>query len=226
MSKNSKARRDKRKAIQAKKNNKDAALRPQTKITISSDLRDVMKLQEKMDDLFDPNKLTTPKNIDENLISFSKKICGSDPFYIPVKPELWSRQSCCDLNVKEYIRLHGGEIVCGYKLWYNNPIYIEAERHAVLLKDGEYLDVTFNADGEDKILFVVDKPGFCENLDSNVGKIRWGANQDIQLIIDMQEHFESQRNYSKMSDDLAWNTMITYQQWQDGVRMPSIIPVT
>jgi len=42
---------------------------------------------------------------------------------------------------------------CGYNIWYHRAKYIEAERHAIWEKDGEYTDLTFNADGEDRILF-------------------------------------------------------------------------
>lgn len=212
---NSKKRRDQKKKTQKKPSHKNTAGLP-----------DFDQLSSKKAfDPFDPARLTTPKNIDQNITEFCKKHCGNVPFYINVKPELWSRQSCCDLNVKEYIKHNGGEIICGFKIWYNEPHYIEAERHAVWLKDGEYLDVTFNADGEDKILFVVDKPEFTKSLDSNDVKFRWGGTQRVKNIIMIQELAEQRSNFIKMSDEECWDTMLTYEQWLNGKRMSSINPM-
>jgi len=36
---------------------------------------------------------------------------------------------------------------------------------------------------------------------------------------------ESHMNVQQMSNDEAWHTMPTFEQWQQGVRMSSLIPV-
>lgn len=213
MSKNSKAKRDKKKKAEKKGSSASGQIKPMSMAAIQAGL----------DNLFNPNKLTYPKSINDDLVKFCKNIRDEPSFFIDITPEPWSRQSCCDSNVEEYIRLNGGEIVCGYKIWYHEPIYIEAERHAVWHKDGEYRDISFNADGEDKILFVPDKPEMRATLESNNGRIRWGKNTKTRTLIEYQERIENHRSVYKMSKEKAWNTMLTYEQWKEGQRMPSLI---
>lgn len=211
MSKNSKAKRDKNKKTKQKKSNILKSKQPPRKIIAS------------VDDIFDPKKLTTPKEINSDIQEFCSQISSHAPLFIPVTPEPWSRQSCCDLNVKEYIKLNGGEIVCGYKIWYHEPIYIEAERHAVWQKNGEYKEITFNCDGEDKILFIPDTKDKQSTLESNKMKIRWCKYASERDLIDQFEFFERTTPIQSMSNEQAWKTMITYDDWKQGKRMPSII---
>lgn len=169
--------------------------------------------------LLDPKCLTTPSEINEDIINICKKISEHQPFFIDIEPELWARQSCCDLNVNEYIKLNGGQKVCGYKVWYNKPNYIELERHAIWLKDGIYKDITFNTDGEDTILFIPDTANKQANLDDNNNKIRWGKNKEAKDMIKFLELQESIMPICKMSDEDCWNRMLTYEQWKSGKRM-------
>jgi hypothetical protein len=60
------------------------------------------------------------------------------------------------MNVDKLIEGRGGEKVLGYKIWYLPKSYIEAERHVVHKLGDVFRDPTFNADGEDRILFVAD----------------------------------------------------------------------
>lgn len=55
-------------------------------------------------------------------------LSAMSPIFLDCKPEAWSRQSCCEMNVARYIEDHGGRMICGYRIWYNEPLYIEAER--------------------------------------------------------------------------------------------------
>ena len=104
-----------------------------------------------------------------------------------------------------------------------DPIYIEAERHAVWLLNGNYKDISFNADGEERILFLPDVPEKQGELDLNVGKIRWGKDEKTRNLIKIQEMAESFISEKKMSDEEAWNTMLTFKEWTEGQRMPSLI---
>jgi len=210
VSKNSKLKRDKKKKSQ-KKNN------------VNSKAFDPIKASIDINKLFDPKKLTTPKTINNDISTFCKKISDYDPVFIDVTPESWSRQSCCDLNVKKYIEENGGSIVCGYKIWYHDPIYIEAERHAVWFFNDKYKDVSFNADGEDTILFIPDTLENQSELDVNKAKIRWGKDSKTLKLIDFQQQNESFMSVERMSDKVAWDTMLTFEQWDNGQRMASIL---
>lgn len=213
MSINSKAKRDKKKKESQKKSN------------LSKNNRSSSKSIQSLDDIFDPAKLTTPQTINEDILKFCRKISDTSPTFIEITPELWSRQSCCDLNVHEYIKLNGGSIVCGYKLWYNDPVYIEGERHAVWYGDGEYRDITFNSDGEEKILFIPDIPEKQSSLELNERKIRWCKDEATRALISQHEFFERMTPFQNMSDTTAWNTMLTYENWKAGERMSSLVPV-
>lgn len=68
---------------------------------------------------------------------------------------------------------NGGEMLCGYRIWYNEPLYIEGERHAVW-SDGESIrDVSFVDTGETTVLFVPDNYGF----DDVPSKVRLAFNE-------------------------------------------------
>ncbi len=181
------------------------------------------KLKAELDKLFDPEKLTTPIEINEDISKFCNRISSFDPFFIFSTPEEWSRQSCCNQNVKEYIRLNGGNIVCGYKIWYNSPIYIEEERHAIWELNGVYKDISFNADGETRILFLPDVLEKQTELEQNKQKIRWGSNWKVRLIIEKQEEMEQLANIQQMSDEESWNAMLRYEQWKTGDRISNLV---
>lgn len=216
MSKNSKVKRDKKKKAQLK-----AARRNDSKPKINS--FDPLTARRELEKLFNPCNLTTPNAIDENITTFCKKISDFEPFFLKSEPETWSRQSCCDLNVREYIKKNDGELIAGYKIWYHSPKYIEAERHAVWFKNGSYKDVSFNVDGEEKILFLPDNVEKQATLDGNKKKIRWGKDSKTKQLIDYQEKSESMMPIEQMDNDEAWRTMLTFEDWEKGSRMPNII---
>ncbi|WP_162286890.1 hypothetical protein [Pantoea stewartii] len=170
---------------------------------------------------FNFGNLTTPENIDQYVASFCRSLSTENPVFIDVKPELWCKQSNCEMNVDKYIEQNGGEKVFGYKIWYIERKYIEAERHAVYRKDGVYRDVTFNTDGETIILFVPDSKKIT--YDEKPLKTRHGLTQKTRLLakqLDLQE-----TGIQQMSQEDSWNTMPSYEDWLKGTRMPNLIPV-
>ena len=172
-----------------------------------------VKAQSELSVLFNSKKLTTPKMVNEDIESFCKEISHFEPVFIEVTPEKWSRLSCCDLNVMKYIEGNGGNIVCGDKIWYHDPMYIEAERHAVWEINGVYRDITHNADGEKQILFLPDVKENQDILDKNKVKFRWGKNAKTKALIDVQENVEALTHVNRMSNEESWNLMPTYEQW-------------
>jgi hypothetical protein len=114
-------------------------------------------------------------------------------------------------------------MICGYKIWYHKPRYIEAERHAIWEKDGNYRDLTFNPDAEDRILFLPDSLEKQSGMKLNKHRIRWGKDGRTRQLIEVQESSERSRPIPQVSDEEAWNTMLTYEAWQKGQRMSNII---
>jgi hypothetical protein len=215
MSRNSKAKRDKKKKARKKPNppSSTSNARPLYSFEVLKGLQD----------LFKPSKLTAPVALNDDIRSFCRSISDFEPFFLDVEPESWSRQSCCNLNVQEYIKLHGGRMICGYKIWYHKPRYIEAERHAIWEKDGNYRDLTFNPDAEDRILFLPDSLEKQSGMKLNKHRIRWGKDGRTRQLIEVQESSERSRPIPQVSDEEAWNTMLTYEAWQKGQRMSNII---
>lgn len=179
------------------------------------------QIRAEVNRLFDPRKLSTPSGITEDIIKFCRTISTSDPFFIECTPEPWSRQSCCEQNVEEYIALHGGESLFGYKIWAHLPYYIEAERHAIWKSGDTTKDVSFNTDGEESILFLPDEPSRQGSLDDNRPRYRWGNDANTRALI---AHLDmSERNIQTMSKEQSWNTMLTYEQWRSGRRMSNVL---
>lgn len=178
----------------------------------------IREILNRADTLF--NGLTTPENIDEHVIFFSNTLSDKEPIYLNCDPESWSRQSCCDLNVREYIRLHGGEMLCGYRLWYTNPVYIEGERHAVWTDGTRIRDVSFVDTGENRTLFVPDISSFS----ARPKKIRHSFTNESNQILEDYEALERLGPPTiTMSNEEAWERMPTYQQWLlEGARMPNV----
>lgn len=204
MSKNSKAKRDKKKKV-AKR----------TGPVLSQGL-DTQQIEAELQDLFDPQKLTTPVEINADIAAFCRKVSANEPRFIAVTPEPWSRLGCCDLNVQKFMEHHGGEMLCGYRIWYHNPHYIEGERYAVWHKEGEYRDLTFNADGEPRILFVADTEDKQGALEANLPRLRWGKDTRTKQLIRFQYFAESRAPLESVTDQQRWETLPSYGQWLSG----------
>lgn len=160
------------------------------------------------------NPPTTPRHIDPAVKSFCKSINPKiDPFILATTPEDWSRADCCHLNVQHYIRLNGETMVCGYRIWYLEKCYIEAERHAVWRSDyGSYRDVSFNVDGETSIVFVPDIPANQNGLGENELTVVHFVDSRLEQFRPMLE--QRARNTVTMPDDMAWQTCQTYADYK------------
>lgn len=99
---------------------------------------------------------------------------------------------------------------------------MEAERHAIWFKDGVYKDISFNADGEENILFIPDVIEKQNTLEENKSRIRWGKDSKTKQLIKAQNGFEKMMPMQQMSNEESWNTMLTYEQWQNGQRMSNM----
>ncbi|MEC3890232.1 hypothetical protein [Xanthomonas campestris] len=160
--------------------------------------------------------LTTPKKIDLNVTIFCKSLNKKAPVYLEVTPELWCRQQCCILNAKKFVTENGGSLVNGYKIWYQRGKYIEGERHTVVrTEDGQFRDITFNADGETLILFSADDDESMDYDDRPLKLRRGFTNAALKLVaqLNLQDKLIKQG-----TDEESWANMITYEEWLKGKR--------
>jgi hypothetical protein len=212
LSRDSKIKRDrKKKAEQRKKNQANPTPRK------PFNENDVGRLTAEM---FDP--LTTPKSVTEQITKFASEIGAGAPVFLECQPEPWSRQSMCDMNVEKFIEEHGGSMLCGYRVWYTHPIYVEGERHAVWVNGDEIRDVSFVDTGEIQVLFLPDAvPG--KPFDDAPKKIRRAFSDVHQKALKFYEDFEAVQHILEMPPAEAWRTMLSYEQWLTGQRMPNLI---
>ena len=163
--------------------------------------------------------LTTPEKIDQKVASFCRRLSNESPFYVNVEPELWSRQSTCEMNVQKLIEQIGGSKAIGYKIWYIKNKYIEAERHVIHSQEGVYRDPTFNTDGEMTVLFVPDSNP-ATLYDARPMKVREGLTQRARQFAALANHQE--KFAVQLSNEDSWNRMLTYERWLAGERMANM----
>ncbi|MFM0466788.1 hypothetical protein [Paraburkholderia strydomiana] len=189
------------------------------------DVKEARKLGKQFDRLV--KNLTTPAVITDFIREFCGSLSDQEPVFIECQPEPWSRQSCCDLNVREFIRIAGrGVPQYGYRIWYNaNPIYVEAESH-VIWRDGKELrDVSFCADGEDRTLFLPIHSSFSGTFDDIAKKKARKALLGLdKRALAAYEEVQNSIPVEQFPDDVAWDTMPTWEEWQTGRRASDTIP--
>ena len=160
--------------------------------------------------------LTTPPDIDKYVLQFCKNLSPiENPIFLMVQPPNWSRLYYCNKNVERMMQLHGGSMVIGYKIWYVPSLYIEAERHTVWLNpDGELTDITFNKDGETKILFLP-VPTLKTVSVSAETKPRESFHSRVARFIDFQIWTEKMKSQFSRIDDTwdGWERAISFESW-------------
>ncbi|VVE46788.1 hypothetical protein PCO31110_04510 [Pandoraea communis] len=164
--------------------------------------------------------LTTPSSINEQVLQFARTLSATAPSFLDCMPEAWSRQSCCNMNVARYVEDNGGRMVCGYRIWYNEPLYIEGERHAVWADGDTIRDVSFVDTGETRTLFVPDEKAF----DEAPQKVRLAFRDEDKSVLAGWEAMMSMVPVQVWSPEESWDSMPTYEQWLAGKRMPNLIP--
>ncbi|MBG6311025.1 hypothetical protein I5J34_07325 [Pseudomonas aeruginosa] len=157
------------------------------------------------------NALTTPEAINEQVLQFASHLSSQPPRYLTCEPELWSRDSCCDLNVQKYIEKNGGKMLCGYRIWYTAPRYIEGERHAVWTDGEKIRDVSFASSGERQIVFVPDDIDF----EGAPGKVRFVFEEKDKAALNAYEQLAEAMTMSitKPTAEMAWKAAETYESW-------------
>lgn len=169
--------------------------------------------------------LTTPAAVTENVMEFSRTLSDQSPFFIDCEPEPWSRQSCCDKNVTEFAKNHGGEPVFGFRLWSNGDVYIEAERHAIWRNGDAMRDVSFVDTGEARVLFLPDSSSVTGGFEASPQRIRYAFTPRDRQVIAAYNAMESMAPIGQMTSEESWSAMPSYEEWKAGARMPNLIPV-
>ncbi len=97
----------------------------------------------------------TPRRITPEILAFCATLAeGATPTYMPLTPEPFAQVAKCYFNVLEACRLIGGTPHLGWLIWELPGIYLTAEHHAVVERDGYLFDVTPQVHGEARVLFL------------------------------------------------------------------------
>jgi hypothetical protein len=79
------------------------------------------------------------------------------PIFVPVEPAAGAEENECFVNVRRMVEKFGGAIQYGWGVWWWPGVFIEAEHHAIwTTPSGQLFDITPNAFGAKKTLFVCD----------------------------------------------------------------------
>ncbi|UUQ64506.1 hypothetical protein NLK61_25400 [Pseudomonas fuscovaginae UPB0736] len=195
-----------------------AQLRPQKPVSNKPPSQEEMMKLATIAQRLDPliNAITTPETINEQVVQFASQLSHQAPLLLACEPELWSRESCCDLNVEKYVEGHGGRMLCGYRVWYAAPRYIEGERHAVWTDGDTIRDVSFAGSGEIQTVFVPDDLDF----DAAPAKVRHVFEEDDKAALAayerMSEVMSQFMSTHKPSAAQAWKQARTYESWLAG----------
>lgn len=102
--------------------------------------------------------VVTPPEITPQILEFCRNElgCGGAPFFIEITAARRAKPGECHYNVDHAIQVQGGRQVFGWAIWQGHS-WIEAEFHGIHeTANGELVDLTPDADGETRRLFVVD----------------------------------------------------------------------
>ena len=156
--------------------------------------------------------LKVPKEIDACLSLFCKENSKKEPIFVDVRPEPWCRLLSCDLNVDKFLESNEGKKIVGYKIYYIEKAYIKAVRHSIYSDGNNLRDLTFENDGEERILFLPDDDLRC--FYDGEDPIRKGIAKRAKKIANFLNKIKRPRWHLSGS----WNKRITYKEWLEGIR--------
>ncbi len=101
---------------------------------------------------------TTPAKVTDKIMELCNGIVPDmKPEYVSVEVQEWSLPSECFPNVWQMVQEQGGQQVNGWAIWQWANMLVEAEAHSVWQSpEGELIDITQHANGENEILFLRD----------------------------------------------------------------------
>lgn len=98
--------------------------------------------------------ITTPVALSEAVLAYAATLGDGVAEYVPVAPAATAIEDQSFYNV--IVAGGGATPVFGWLIWELTGFWLEAQRHAVLMRDGGLVDITPPIDGETQILFVRD----------------------------------------------------------------------
>lgn len=97
----------------------------------------------------------TPRRITPEILDFCATLdAGASPVYMPVTPEPFSLIAKCYMNVIKACELAGGTPHLGWLIWEMPGVFLTAEHHAVVEREGLLHDFTPQGHGEARVLFL------------------------------------------------------------------------
>ena len=174
-----------------------------------------LSLEEVEQYIFDHRRLTTPTAIDKNVLQFCKRLSPNHrPVFLDVQTLSWSRLNFCNKNVEKMIKLSGGDMVLGYRIWYAESLYIEAERHAVWKNPkGQLIDISFSVDGEERILFLP-APNLSTVLTSTMTNPRDAFHPKVASLVKSIEKQEQKFILSSNDSWEGWEQATSFSEWK------------
>jgi hypothetical protein len=153
-----------------------------------------------------------PKDIDENILQFSKLLSNNISIFIDNIEFKDSIKADCFNNVQKKISQDGGDAVFGWIIWELSGVILQAEFHSVWKKDNILFDVTSYDVKANKIIFVEDNQNIYDGkrVNNKFYKILDGLEVDMyidsrNLLFDLTiEHQKGivNKNLSNHLDDI------------------------
>ncbi len=100
---------------------------------------------------------TTPTKVTAPISVFCRSLSAEEPLFLDVRPSRTALPGRCYANATEVAGCRDKRVVYGWLIWELKGIYLTAEHHAVVEADGVLIDVTPQAAGERRVLFVPDR---------------------------------------------------------------------
>ena len=106
--------------------------------------------------------ITTPAELNGAVRAYAATLGDGEAEFVPVRPETGALEAQPFHNV---ILAGAGTPVFGWLIWELTGCWLEAQRHAVVARDGALVDITPPIDAETRIVFVRDRGWSFDYLD-------------------------------------------------------------
>lgn len=108
-------------------------------------------------EIFRKTFTTSPRIISQPIRSLCRYLNRElDPIWVTVRPSPDAIVSECFNNVAAKVKNEGGSLLFGWTIWEWSRVFIEAEHHAIWVREGVPVDITPPVSGEDRVLFLPD----------------------------------------------------------------------
>ena len=99
---------------------------------------------------------TTPTVVNDAIRAFCRQLSNEEPVFLKVTPVPDASVAQCYANAFSEAERISGKPVYGWLIWELPGVYLTAEHHAVIERDGKLIDISPQVHGETTVLFVPD----------------------------------------------------------------------